>query len=194
MCGLCNHFVAIAAPDGRVRTIMPGDTPSWAPSGKQLVVSVCCGGELDVVTVDGRDRRMLAPGPAGAAASSAAWSPDGRRIAYATLTAIDLIAPNGTGRRGLTPARRVHALAWSHDGKLVAYSTETGIYTVRANGSTRPRRLAAAYYPGRLSFSPDDARLVYSTRGQLLIVSVHGGKARPLAPSPYSDSDPAWRP
>ena len=216
LCGFCTTSVVIAGPDGHPQSTIPGATtgqssldssPSWSPYGTRLVVSVCCSGELDVVGTDGSGRRPLAPGPAGNFASLGVWSPDDTTIAYlGSGGAIGLIAPDGSGQRTLLATagdRAPTALAWSHDGKLLAYSAPDGVHVLPADGSTPPRLLIAQPSPGGLSFSPDDSQLVYTAprpgpggaaQSDLYVISLQGGPARALAPSPYDDTAPAWQP
>ena len=213
LCGFCSTSVVIAAPDGQTQWIVPGangnqsdGSPSWSPFGTQLVVSVCCSGELDVVGIDGSGRSALAPGPAGDFASSGVWSPKDAAIAYVGRDGIDLIAPDGSAKRLLVPragGQASGAFAWSHDGGLLAYSAADGIHVVPADGSAPPRLVVAARSPGGLSFSPDDSQLVYAVprRGRtaragsnLFIVSLQGGQVRALTSGPYDDTAPAWRP
>ncbi len=215
LCGYCQTSVVIADFDGRLLSTIPGRsagqasedaTPSWSPSGKRLVVSVCCSGELDVVGDDGSGRRPLAPGPAGGVAGFGVWSPDDGSIAYIGGDGIELIAPDGSGQRlllGATADLSPTALAWSHDGKLLAYSAPDGIHVLTVDGSAPPRLLVSEHAPGGLSFSPDDSQIVYaaqrpgpnaSGQSDLFVIAVHGGPARALAPSPYNDTAPAWQP
>jgi Tol biopolymer transport system component/ABC-type branched-subunit amino acid transport system substrate-binding protein len=214
-CGFCPTSVVIADSAGQVLSALPGasagqasedDRPSWSPTGRRLVVSMCCSGELDVVGDDGSGRRPLAPGPAGDFAGLGVWSPDDSSIAYFGKDGIESIAPVGSGQRLLLAARGGHsptALAWSHDGKLLAYSAADGIHVLAVDGSVPPRLLVGARQSGGLSFSPDDSQIVYAAqhpgpvstgRGDLFVISLQGGPARELAPSPSDDTDPAWRP
>jgi Tol biopolymer transport system component len=208
MCGFCDleASVVTSGADARVQSTVPGGAAghaSWAPSGAQLVVNTCCSSSgLDVVGVDGSGRLALAPGPAGRTAEAGAWSPDGTAIAYISRRGIELIAPDGSGRR-LLLGTAATGLAWSHDGKLLAYSAPDGIYVLPADGSTPPRLVVTDHSPGRPSFSPDGSQLVYAAPRQeaggapqtdLFIASLQGGPVRSVAPSPYNDSDPAWRP
>jgi Tol biopolymer transport system component len=211
LCGFCETSVAIAGPDSREQSIVPGaipmqasgdGDPSWDRTGTVLAVTVCCSGELDVVGADGSGRRKLAPGPAGDVGGPAAWSPVGATIAYNGPGGLSLIAPDGSGRHVLVGGESANGLAWSNDGKLVAYTDDAGIHVVPADGSSAPRLVVAVRSAGGLSFSPDGSWLVYTAErhgshpGQrdLFVVPLSGGQATPLAPSPYDDFDPAWRP
>jgi Tol biopolymer transport system component len=115
---------------------------------------------------------------------------------------LNLIAPDGSGRQVLVTGESANGLAWSNDGKLLAYTDNAGIHVVPADGSSAPRLVVAVRRAGGLSFSPDGSWLVYTAErhgghpGQrdLFVVRLSGGQATPLAPSPYDDFDPAWRP
>ncbi|MDQ3823453.1 MAG: hypothetical protein M3321_09460 [Actinomycetota bacterium] len=94
---------------------------SWSPDGRWLVFSAASAGRPDgpsalwVVRRDGTDFRPLLRGAArvGADDHAPAWSPDGRRIAFARIvgaededaplsSSIYTVAPNGSGLRRLT--------------------------------------------------------------------------------------------
>jgi Tol biopolymer transport system component len=217
--GACSYTctrVAIATPEGQGQSLVTGLTAegteggfvvNWAPSGTQLLVNATGEHKMYTAGLDGTNVFPLAPGPAGDSALSCVWSPDATTIAYVSSDGIDLIAPDGSDRRQLLPissyAQLPRALSWSYDSKFLAYSAAHGIYVLPADGSAPPRLVVAADSPGGLSYSPDGTELVYSALHQtpgarpqydLYIAPTQGGPARTLAPSPFDDIDPAWRP
>jgi Tol biopolymer transport system component len=211
LCGYCDPRVVIADAAGRRLALVPGTPggdspfgspldagPSWSPDGTRLALEHELSGELDVVTLaQGTRVRIAADG------FSPAWSPDGSTIAYVGGGQIRAVAPDGTGTRTLAPAvRDAESVAWSPDGRTLAYSTETGIYVVPADASAPPRRVAAARQPGRPSFSPDGALLAFAAgtgspllgRRNLFLVRLDGGGLHAVAPSPFDDEAPTFRP
>jgi dipeptidyl aminopeptidase/acylaminoacyl peptidase len=68
---------------------------SFSPDGRRVVYSSEKGG-VYVVPIDGRTRRRLA-----ADGVNPRWSPDGSWIAFQSGTDIDLVRPDGSGRRPL---------------------------------------------------------------------------------------------
>ena len=78
--------------------------------------------DVYVVRSDGRGLRRLA-----ANARGPAWSPDGSRIAYASLSArggVWVMNADGSGKRRVTPAPGgTDWVAWSPDGRRILFST-----------------------------------------------------------------------
>jgi hypothetical protein len=85
-----------------------------------------------------------------------AWSPDGRSLALSSGVSVDVMRPDGTGRRTIYRAgairgeRSVHSPVWSPDGSRIAFTLRTlfpqhqsrfgtparsEIYSVRPDGS-----------------------------------------------------------
>ncbi len=94
-----------------------------------------------------------------------ALSPDGRRLAFSSLTRLYVMdLPSGTPTAILPEGRRAFQPSWSPDGAFLAYSTwsagEGHIEKVRSSGGS-PERLTrvAAFYSDPV-WSPDGARVV----------------------------------
>lgn len=100
--------------------------PSPSPDGERVAVAGHtpeAGGEYRLYTIDGeRTRRVVAE-----YVDEVAWSPDGRWLAIRRLGGVELIRPDGTGRRKLASVRGkdLHGLAWSPDSRSLAFVAET---------------------------------------------------------------------
>ena len=96
-------------------------------------------------------------------ASSAAWSPDGGRLAFVRGAWSGSIAVAGAGGRGIRTVARGSALripTWSPDGRRIAYARGFGgLYTVRPD-ETGTRRVARAHVL-HLWWSLDSRRIYY---------------------------------
>jgi Tol biopolymer transport system component len=112
----------------------------------------------------------------GAGSGEVAWSPDGRKIAYAATigdedpSAIYVVDADGSGRRRLTPSRPRYydqSPVWSPDGKSLLFvrtpfggGAESGVpevWTMRADGSHQ-QRLTNAFPDGGDNVEPAWAR------------------------------------
>jgi dipeptidyl aminopeptidase/acylaminoacyl peptidase len=196
--------------------------PSWSPDGRWILFESGRRGNTDlfVVSADGRVERTLTVGPADE--GSAAWSPDGRRLAYierspahfsGRLLVLDVDAatlePKGA-------AREIHAAkddrgggwsigrpAWSPDGaQLAVVLQDSGwdhVYLVPAAGGAPRTITTGEFEDGSPVFSPDGRTLaIVSNRANLeeqhvWLVPVAGGAARRLtAPVVGVESAPQW--
>ncbi len=97
-----------------------------------------------VVNADGSGVRNLTPKPMGAAYAAPAWSPDGRKIAFASErdgnSEIYLMNADGSGQRNLTRNLAYDGdPAWSPDGRKITFvSNRDGryaVYVMNADGS-----------------------------------------------------------
>jgi Tol biopolymer transport system component len=139
---------------GRVALVPGGVTagPAWSPDGTMLLFAARspAGTSIDSLAVGtaGAVPRVLAPG------SSAAFSPDGGRIAYAGGSGLSLMNDDGSAQV-LVRAGRISAPAWSADGMQLVYS-RSGVLSVgdligSADVSTGERSTAqAAWRPAPL--------------------------------------------
>jgi Tol biopolymer transport system component len=85
---------------------------------------------IDLFSADSGSVRKLAGGAG--FQSSPAWSPDGRRLAYATDGSL-VIVSRGVRHR-LALGRPAGEPAWSPDGRRLAFISRGDVYSVRAGG------------------------------------------------------------
>lgn len=136
-------LLARPAAPGLVRLRVPhvGFTADWSRDGRSL--SVTWGTffkTTDVLERNGSLRFRLGQ------ATAAAWSPDGRTLAYVRAfrfgrppDAVHLVDADGADDRTLADGERP---SWSPDGRRLAFSDGSRIRTIGADG--RKRRLVAA--------------------------------------------------
>ena len=145
---------------------------SWSPDGTRLAFSASCGGGCGsvgnpyhgvriAVPASGSDRLVLA----GDGIGPLAWSPDGRRIAYAS--------------HGHTEARR-----WIWEN---TYS----LGTIDVDGSEQVELMSGITTGvGSVSWSPDGSRIAYSAGGSIYVVGIDGSGQTRIA----HGSNAAWSP
>jgi len=109
----------------------------------------------------------------------AAWSPDGRRLACASLDGSVLSIDADSGRsRGLVRAPcGVHALSWSPGGALLALGLADGSVEVRdaEEGELRARYRDHGEAVYAVGFCPDGARLASASRDGVVGLRAPGG-------------------
>ncbi|MDX6510546.1 MAG: TolB protein [Gaiellaceae bacterium] len=144
--------------------------------------------DVYVVRADGSHLRLLRKG-----AASAAWSPDGRRLAFTHNGYVELARPDGTLIRRLA---RGSEPAWSADGRRLAYVDNRGLAVVDADGANRLQLVLTSTavggsFPSDPSWSPDGKTLAFVYGGYKVgIVPADGGAVRSLG---YGSSA-AWSP
>jgi len=154
--------------------------PSWSPTGQQLVFASQRGNPLRgihsawslyIAGAAGSPVRSLTTTVGGESDDFPAWSPNGSLIAFSSVNSgafsgIDVIAPNGTGRRVLA-AGGGFAPQWSPNGRFLSFLTGApggfAAWIIGADGNGL-RELATATGIGALlpSWSPDGSWLILS--------------------------------
>jgi Tol biopolymer transport system component len=134
------------------------------------------------------------------------WSPDGRRLAFASDRdghgGIYVMRADGTGTRRLSVSSSGDtAPSWSPDGRLIAFArTLRGLYVMRSDGSAaRPLAHAVGAKDTDPAWSPDGSRIAFVRRqpgiGSALFLTRPDGRGTcELTPMTSSASDPAWSP
>ena len=185
---------------------------SWSGDGAKL--AYVAAGLVSNSRGDIYVRDLTAPAPAkllktGTAGRDAfpTWSPDGRRIAFATRSAdgrwsVSTMAIDGSNRRFLT---RGGSPAWSPDGRLIAYRGSCGrIRLMTPNGRRVLPAHAAPGICGEIGvagapvWSPDGKQLAMATRSGTYVMRRDGGHLRLVTPEDglgmWSTGLPAWQP
>jgi dipeptidyl aminopeptidase/acylaminoacyl peptidase len=181
-------------------------SPQVSPDGRQVVytrrwtdkVNDKYEDELWIVDADGGRNRFLTKG------SQAAWSPDGRRLAY--------VAPgqpggaqvfvrwlDAAGETQLTHLERAPAnLAWSPDGKSLAFTmlvpstpTLTVKMPARPNGA---RWVESPRVVDRLGYRSDGSGWRPEGFAHIFVVPADGGTPRQLTEGDYQHGAPRWTP
>ncbi len=194
--------------------------PAWGYDGDDLVIVFrwsegrrTRGGSLYTVREDGTNLTLLSPsvgdgngigGSRIAYDTSPAVSPDGTRVAYATLRhsvsegRLDIVtaALDGTEREQLTRDRESqHEPSWSPDGARIAFLWRGALHTMAADGSD-VRNLAGELWavPEPPPWSPDGTRLAFreSVTEDLYVVGADGSNLTRVAEGPLGR--PAWSP
>jgi tricorn protease-like protein len=166
----------------RRRLTLTGDNESFvgvSRDGKKLVVGSFrnnpAGADLITMNVDGTNRRVILSEAGDIIFGWAAFSPDGRTIAFASnlgnagsVYSIWTVSVNGGKPTRLTQSTEVAAFpSWSPDGSRIMYSRGPigtlgeDLYTMNADGSDQALFYDctdACYYP---NWSPDGSQIVY---------------------------------
>jgi Tol biopolymer transport system component len=190
--------------------VQPGTAPT-APAassgsstkGIRIAYSVYTGDSPEghsiwVMNADGSDAKQLVP-----TASSPAFSPDGKLIAYYHYTdGIYVANADGSNPRKVLGESNAKYLSWSHDGKWIAFSSKPNpnqngninIDAVFVDGSKRRTIVVGGAMP---TWSPNDQQIAFADcRGSdcgILKAGSLGGDGGTLIVKELG-TDPAWSP
>ena len=203
----------IDADGSNVRQLREGISPSWSPNGKKIAFAGASEGpgtDIFVMDPDGTNVRRLTRTP-GQIDEYPAWSPDSRRIVYASTQgvayasesrALWVMNADGSRKRQLTRGSGDMYPAWSPNGRTIAFQTRRGLSNIRQKtvftmtpAGKRFRRVAKCLcdHP---AWSPDSKHLaVEHYSGGIGILSLRQRKTlRVIARGIGEPGFPAWRP
>jgi WD40 repeat protein len=150
-----------------------------------------------IVTInpDGSGLRSVAEEPEENADRWPAWSPDGKRLAFARYQEV-LVAdyPSFEIRSSRMAHEPLDGLAWSPDGTQLALWSPDALVVVRPDGTGRRTVFYARGYfdlNGAVSWSPDGTRFLTSTSmGALVLIDAADGTVTTLLEADPPSRDP----
>jgi dipeptidyl aminopeptidase/acylaminoacyl peptidase len=166
-----------------------------------------CSGGCPAFCLSPNASRVMTPlsATAGPVDSSAAWSPDGAKVAY--LSAGDIIVMDAAGTNAVNvtlSASTEGGPAWSPDGARIAFAGDpTGapeLYLMNPDGSNVVRVTTQLGVAGsRPTWSPDSKRLAFgcevvSGNRDICVIDVNGSGLVRLTADAAIDDGAAWSP
>jgi Tol biopolymer transport system component len=222
------HLYILDVSSGQIRQITTGDgdhnSPAWSPDGRYLVFQAFAEGRALPVSLNQRSsswdlfRYDLQTGQTQLLYTSAAhngtpaWSPDGRSIAFISISNvvpgtddIYLLDLQSGAVRNLTDGLGAAMTpAWSPDGRLAFAANDGGSYnlfTIEADGDGLQRLTDDPVNDYKPAWSPDGRRIAFATSRpsagdlNIYVIDADGyGVPRRVSPGREGYRQPHWRP
>lgn len=177
-----------------------------AAKAKNGVLTFVRAGALWTLGADGNKLRELGGAPKGTGnASSPAWSPDGKKLAFLAgsgdTTDVFVVDRGGGSRKRLSSGSPAGSggLTWSPDGGRLAFaSPHWQLLSIDSNGG-KPSTLSAdpGQEPSDVAWSPDGRSIAYdiflTEIGGIYAVDAKSGKPKRLTRT-FGDHGPSWSP
>ncbi len=147
-----------------------------------------------IVRANGSDAHRIASG------GSAAWSPDGKRLAVGGF-GLTIMNPDGTDARTIISGE-TEVAAWSHNGRRILITSyrdgNPEVYVARADGSGLRRLTRKPGEDYAADFSPDGRKILFSSDRtglrQVYVMNRDGSAARNVTRSRSNDWATSWQP
>jgi dipeptidyl aminopeptidase/acylaminoacyl peptidase len=184
--------------------------PAWSPDDRTLAFTGARGGPPQIFAIDlaGGEARQITHQTGGA--STAAWSHDGRRIAFSS-TSTDPAPPSLVDWKALgvsappkyakTDIRTIPWPRYEANGGGYVYNKHPHIWTIDANGTNAKQLTHGADGENGADWSPDDRSIAYTTaplsdpegdRAQIFVVPANGGAPVAFPSAHYGTFEQAW--
>ena len=183
-----------------------GGHPAWAPDGRIVISSdedVDEGDLLEASNISGRRFRLLPlPGyksareeGSGPSDEEAAWSPDGRLIAFTRNEGeLYTVRPDGSALHRLPPVAG-HNPDWSPDAKRILFDDGRDIWIAEADGTKAARLIAGPQRDFDPAWSPDGTKILFVRKAReatdVWVANADGSGLRMLIQDAES---PDWQP
>jgi TolB protein len=191
--GLCGLFGWLSANAGAAFPGENGKIAYTADAGEIAVINQN-GGGFDQITTSGEFD------------SSPVWSPNGRRLAFASDDAIVVCRADGSDLEEVVSAAfgENHDPGWSPDGKRLVFSSdavdaEDDIFTVKVNGGAPKPVTASPAHDDDPTWSPDGSRIAFERSlddgpDEIITVKPNGKGHKNVTQSDRDEDDPSYSP